>query len=118
MSEFKAALKPYSLEAALAADRGDDCIVVDIGCGENEHFVPSFERVVEHVDQYIKHPHSSTFAATKLYVIGDWNLTPHEAGEGIDPEAKGIEVRDLCIPWSYILRKDFDYAKLSGMDSS
>jgi hypothetical protein len=113
MSKFKMALKPYSLEAALAADRGDACIIIDFGCDKHGQSAPSLERVVEHVDQFIKRPHLSAFAVTKLYVIGAWSLTQYEEGEETDPETKSIDVSASCIALSFTLQKRCGPSKIS-----
>jgi hypothetical protein len=78
MGEFKSALKPYDVEAALAGDRGEDCLVIDVGRDEAGRAIPSLKHVSEQVERYLQHARSSTFAATKLYLIGKWNLTPPE----------------------------------------
>ena len=67
MSE--AELRPYDLTAALASDRGDNCLVIDVG-GDNK---PSVKRVADTVEHNLIHASSKVFAATKLYVIGSWD---------------------------------------------
>jgi hypothetical protein len=96
MSEFRSALKAYDLEFALATDRGDRCIVIDVGHDEKGQSVPSLDQVIEQVHQHIQHVHTPTFAATKLYVIGAWNLTLSE----VEVKNEPVEVSassNLCM---------------------
>jgi hypothetical protein len=94
MSEFKSALKPYDLEAALATDRGDDCLVLDVGYDENGEPVASLGHVVDQVEHYVAHVDDPIFSATKLYIVGAWNLTPTELKDETDTEANDIEASD------------------------
>jgi hypothetical protein len=100
MNEFRSALKAYDLESALDSDRGDRCIVIDVGRDEKGQSVPSLDRVVEQVHQHIQHVQTPTFAATKLYVVGAWNLTLSE----VEAKSEAVEVSascNLCLgrPW-------------------
>jgi hypothetical protein len=79
MSEFRSALKAYDLESALASDRGDRCIVINVGHDEKGQSACSLRRVLEQVHQHLQHVHTPTSAATKLYIIGTWSPTPSEA---------------------------------------
>jgi len=88
MSEFRSALRAYDLERALATDRGTDCLVIDVGRDDSGQSVPSLAHVVECVDHVLHHARAVAFAATKLYIIGDWNLTPIDSEEALDEEAK------------------------------
>jgi acyl-coenzyme A synthetase/AMP-(fatty) acid ligase len=92
MSDFKSALEPFNLEAALWADRGGGCLVVDVS-GRTEHgqYVASLKQVTEQVDYYLHHANAPTFAATKLYVVGDWT----SVGEAEDEELTGAIKQDL-----------------------
>jgi hypothetical protein len=75
MSEFKSALKTFDLEAALATDRGEDCLIIDVGTDKNGHSVASLRHIAEQVDHYVHSARAKTFRTTKLYIIGRWNLT-------------------------------------------
>lgn len=88
MSEFRSALRAYSLEKALDTDRGADCLVIDVGRDESGQSVPSLAHITERVDHVLHHARAAAFAATKLYIIGDWNLTPIDSGDTLDEEAK------------------------------
>jgi hypothetical protein len=96
MSEFKSALKPYDLEAALAADRGDDCLIIDVDTDKNGHSVASLRHVAEQVDHYVQPTCTKTLAATKLYIIGRWNLT--QPGSSAEAESEKI-VPQVSIPY-------------------
>jgi hypothetical protein len=95
MSEFKTALKPYILDAALAADRGQSCLVIDVAQDQRGQLVPSLQNVVEQVNAYFHETNVPTFAATKLYVIGQWNLTPAEVQDEALPGAESMKVSKL-----------------------
>ncbi|KAF1913972.1 hypothetical protein BDU57DRAFT_558891 [Ampelomyces quisqualis] len=101
MSEFKTALKAYDLDVALALDRSDPCLVIDVAHNESGQLVPSLQRVIEQVDKYFHDSHAPTFTATKLYVIGQWNLTTTELqGEAL-PEVESIKKRtDSVKKWA------------------
>jgi hypothetical protein len=81
MSEFQSALKPYNLEAALAADHGEDCVIFDVGHDATGQSVASFKEVVDKVGQYLSDMPETVASTTKLYVIGRWRLTPTEVVE-------------------------------------
>jgi hypothetical protein len=91
MSEFTSALKPYDLETALAADRGEDCLIIDVGTDKNGHPVASLKHVAEQVDHYVHPARAQTFAATKLYIIGRWDPTP--SGPPAELESKSTEIK-------------------------
>jgi hypothetical protein len=101
MGEFKSALKPYNLKAALAADRGEDCLVINAGQDETGRAIPSLKHVSEQVERYLHHARPSTFAATKLYLIGTWNLTPPEVELGTESTEGEIEV-SVLLPFSLL----------------
>ena len=86
MSEFKSALKPYDLDAALAADRGDDCLILDVGHNESGQAVASLKHVVDTVERYIAQVDDPVFSATKLYVVGDWKRSPTQSKNEIDSD--------------------------------
>jgi LPS O-antigen subunit length determinant protein (WzzB/FepE family) len=92
MSEFQSALKPYDLDASLAADRGDDCFVVDVGRDESGQPVASLQHVVDTVENYIAQANDSVFSATKLYIVGEWNLTTNQAQDELDSNEEVIKV--------------------------
>ncbi|KAF2031288.1 hypothetical protein EK21DRAFT_63436 [Setomelanomma holmii] len=71
MSDFEWALEPYNLEAALEADRGDDCLIIDIR-GDVHGLEGSLKYITARVDYYLHYAEAPAFAATKLYVVGDW----------------------------------------------
>jgi hypothetical protein len=96
MSEFKSALKPYGLEAALAADRGEDCLIIDVGTDKDGHSVASLGHVTKQVDHYVQPARARTFAATKLYIIGRWNWQL----PGLLPEAES-EKTEIKVSASY-----------------
>jgi hypothetical protein len=92
MSEFKSALKPYDLWAALAADRGEDCLIINVGRDKEGSAVASLKHVSEQVDHYIHHAQAPTFAATKLYIVGSWNSPPPENVAEAESKRTAIEV--------------------------
>jgi hypothetical protein len=102
MSEFKAALKPYNLDAALTLDRGDDCLVLDVAHNETGQLVSSLQRVVEQVNEFFHNTDAPTFAVTKLYVVGKWNLPPEEMH---DEAASGVENIKVSISRIAITRR-------------
>jgi hypothetical protein len=75
MGDFKSALASYHLQAALAADSDINCLIIDVGCNVDGQPVPSSKHVEDQVNYYLQHDHAPELAATKLYVIGKWNLT-------------------------------------------
>jgi hypothetical protein len=75
MSESKSVQQSYTLDTALAADHGPDCIIINVGLDKTGQLLNSLDRLIEQVDHYISDTHASTFSAKKLYVIGDWTLT-------------------------------------------
>lgn len=89
MSEFKSALRTYDLDKALAADRGDDCLVIDVGHNENGEAVPSLQRIVRQVNHHVHNAPALAFAATKLYIIGKWILTPSQGGFEVEADEGG-----------------------------
>jgi hypothetical protein len=99
MSEFKSALKAYDLQKALAADHGVDCLVIDVGRDDNGQSVPSLAHVIERVDHVLHHARASAFAATKLYVVGEWNLTPTMNIDKVDAGAKELKVGLSSCSW-------------------
>jgi hypothetical protein len=90
MSEFQSALKPYNLEAALAADRGDDCLIFDVGHDASGQSVASLGEVIAKVENYLDVP-NVVVSATKLYVVGKWKLTPTEV---VESDSIAISVSD------------------------
>jgi hypothetical protein len=92
MSEFRSALKAYNLEKVLAADRNSGCLVIDVGHDENGQSIPSHAHVIERVDHVLHYARAAAFAATKLYIVGDWNLTPIDSGGELDEEAQETKV--------------------------
>jgi hypothetical protein len=96
MSELKSALKPYDIEAALVVDRGEDCLIIDVGTDKNGHSVASLRHVAEQVDHYVHPTCTKTLAATKLYIIGRWNLT--QPGSSAESESEKI-VTQVSIPY-------------------
>jgi len=86
MSEFKSALKPYDLEAVLAADRGDDCLILDVGRNESGQAVASLKHVVDTVERYIAQVDDPIFSATKLYIVGDWKRSPTQSRKDMDSD--------------------------------
>jgi hypothetical protein len=96
MSEFRSALKAYDLESALASDRGDRCIVIDVGHDGKGQSVCSLHRVLEQVHQHLQHVHTPTFAATKLYIIGTWSPSPSEA-EAMSETAEVSVSSNTCL---------------------
>jgi hypothetical protein len=104
MTEFKSALRPYDLEKALTADRGGDCLVIDVGRNDKGEIISSLQRVTEEVDHFIQHAPTTTFAAKKLYIIGKWNLTPAEVNDEAESQPKKIEVSaPIMVPDLYRL---------------
>jgi hypothetical protein len=79
MSEFKSALKPYDLDTALATDRGEDCLIINVGRDEGGQSVASLKQVSDAVERYVNDEPELVSSATKLYVVGEWNLTPYAA---------------------------------------
>lgn len=96
MSDFGSAVQPYDLEKAVAADRGDDCIILDVGRTEDGQPVCSFKHVLAQVERHLVHADTPPCAAKKLYIIGDWILTEPvtEQDVNLDPQAKDVEVSD------------------------
>jgi hypothetical protein len=92
MSDFKSALKAFDLEKALAADRGKDCLIIDVGRNENGQSLSSHVHAIEQVDQHLQQARAFAFAATRLYIIGEWNLTPHEHEDGANEKVKETKV--------------------------
>jgi hypothetical protein len=96
MNDFGSALQPYNLTKALAADRGDDCIVLEVGHNEHGQPVCSLKHVLEQVERHLTLTHFTPCAATKLYITGDWILTEcdaeHEAN--LNPQAQEVKVSD------------------------
>jgi hypothetical protein len=84
MSE--AEIQPYDLAAALASDRGDDCLVIDVG-GDNK---PSVKRVADTVEHKLIHASGKVFVATKLYVIGAWDDASTDEVENWNAATKKI----------------------------
>lgn len=82
MTELKANLSPYYLEAALATDSGtqNDCYVLDVGRNENGTSVASLRHLNGKVADYVLTVHDLIVPITKLYVIGDWNLSSSAQG--------------------------------------
>lgn len=75
MAAIEAYLRPYYLEAALAADRADtDCFVLDVGRDAKGNATASLKRVIETVDDYLINVHDLPVPITKLYIVGTWNL--------------------------------------------
>jgi hypothetical protein len=104
MADLKSALRPYDLKKALAADRGGDCLVIDVGRNDKGETVPSLQWVTEEVDHFIQHALTPTFAAKKLYIIGEWNLTPAEVNDEAASQAEKIEVSvPIVVPDLYRL---------------
>jgi hypothetical protein len=101
MSEFKKALKPYNLEVALAEDRGKDCLVVDIGRDEDGQSVTSLQQIIKQDHRHDHHAYTPHFAATKLYIIGDWNLTPLTMEDVISSDVNKNEVSNIVL---YLLK--------------
>jgi hypothetical protein len=96
MNDFGSALQPYNLTEALAADRGDDCIVLNVGHNEHSQPVYSLKHVLEQVERHLTLTHSTPCAATKLYIMGDWILTECDAEheENLNLEAQEVKVSD------------------------
>lgn len=87
MAELKANLGPYRLKVALEADRqGANCFVLDVGHDEDGNQVASLDHVNEIVYKYISNIENLYQPTTKLYVVGDWNVTPKEER----PETEGL----------------------------
>jgi hypothetical protein len=95
MSEFKSALRAYDLDKALAADRGADCLIIEVGRNERGEAVASLQRVADQVDHYIHDVPGSAFAATKLYIIGKWTLIPNVSEEETGGEVRDTEVNEI-----------------------
>ncbi|KAH5270076.1 hypothetical protein HBI71_064910 [Parastagonospora nodorum] len=115
MSEFRSALKAYNLEKALAADRNSGCLVIDVGHDENGHSIPSHAHVIERVDHVLHYARAAAFAATKLYIVGDWNLTPIDSGDELDEEAKETKARlDSVVKWGEATEKIGQLLKQMG----
>lgn len=98
MSEFKLALKPYDLKTALATDRGEDCLVLDVSHDENSQPVASFKHVVDTVEHYVAQVDGPVFLASKLYVVGEWILTPPKvngADKLLEEEIEVCHMQDI-----------------------
>jgi hypothetical protein len=89
MSEFKSALKPYDLDPALATDRGEDCLVINVGRNDTGHLIASLKQVTDLVESYLNDKPELVLSATKLYVIGKWNLMPCSTTESKEDAAIG-----------------------------
>lgn len=76
MADLKANLGMYTLKQALEADRPTSgCFVLDVGHDEEGNPVKSLKHVIEVVDEYLVNVGNLSSPFTKLYVIGDWNIT-------------------------------------------
>jgi hypothetical protein len=74
---------PYSIKAACAADRakGTSHMFVDVGRDSIGCAVPSLERLKRKVNKCMVTDKKAMFAATKLYIVGDWNLAEPNGGQ-------------------------------------
>ncbi|KAF2632668.1 hypothetical protein BU25DRAFT_417273 [Macroventuria anomochaeta] len=90
MSKLEELLRPHSIEAVCAADRADgkSYILIDVGRDSKGRAVPSLERLKRKVDKCLVTDKKHVFAATKLYIIGDWNAA--EPGEGQNERKKTL----------------------------
>jgi hypothetical protein len=78
MSELKAALRPYSLEATRRSDSnsGVRCVTIDVGRDQSGNPVPSLELLRAEVDRYLFNDRGRGISARKLFIVGEWNLGP------------------------------------------
>jgi hypothetical protein len=95
MNDFGSALRPYDLTKAFAADRGDDCIVIDVGRNEHGQSVCSLKHVLEQVEQHVTHTRLTPCAASKLYITGEWVLTECDEAN-LDSQTRELKVSDCC----------------------
>jgi hypothetical protein len=102
MIEFKSALEPYNLEVALEADRGKGCLVVDVGRDEDGQSVASLQQIIKQVHRHVHHAYAPHLPATKLYIIGDWNLTPLTMEDVISSNVNKNEVSNIIL---YLLKE-------------
>ncbi|KAF2823469.1 hypothetical protein CC86DRAFT_396240 [Ophiobolus disseminans] len=104
--EYELERKAYDLDLALAADGGDDCLVLDVGHNENGEPVASLKHVVDKVERYIAQAVNMVLPATKLYVIGDWKLTPTEVKDENGTGTEDIQERtDSITKWAQATSK-------------
>ncbi|KAF2132391.1 hypothetical protein P153DRAFT_285814 [Dothidotthia symphoricarpi CBS 119687] len=92
MANFKAHLSPYYLEAALAEDRRDihRPLIIDVDRNDMGKSAPSLELIKGKINDCLLDIQARASTATKLYVIGGWNLTPQETN---NTEASKMEWR-------------------------
>jgi hypothetical protein len=81
MSTLKAALRPYSLEAARKSDgaSGVRCVTIDVGRDHSGNPVSSLEFLRAEVDRYLFNDRGRGISAKKLFIVGEWNLGPLKA---------------------------------------
>lgn len=98
MTELKANLGPYSLEAALAIDIADnnDCFLLDVGHDSAGVAFSSLRHVIDQVRIYGLNIDDLAIPTKKLYITGEWHLAPvdeiwEETDESIS-NGKGTKV--------------------------
>lgn len=102
MNEFKSALRAYDLGAAVSADCGDDCIVLDLASCDTDQPVPSLHRLLQAISTYENHDQDPITLIRKLYIIGDWTLASGAVGEArcdddTDADAQSAKVSIFSI---------------------
>lgn len=76
-------LGPYGIKAVCAADRAEDKshLLIDVGRDSIGRAVPSLERLKRKVNNCRVTDNKAMFAATKLYIVGGWNLAEPNEGQ-------------------------------------
>jgi hypothetical protein len=97
MADFKLELTPYDLRAALEADSGAKCLVIDVGRNADGQPVPSLKLIEELVDSCMHRVDAPMFAMSKLYIIGEWELDHSPAAEEEGPALDDKEASPPCL---------------------